>query len=36
MALEMRTKRAVLKELASSYQRAAKKRKGVMLMNFVL
>ncbi len=35
MALDMRTKRAVLKELAPAYQRASKKRKGAMLDEFI-
>ena len=34
MGLDMKTKRAVLKEPAPAYQRASKKRKGAMLAEF--
>ncbi len=35
MGLDMRTKRAVLKELAPAFERASKKRKEAMLDNFI-
>ncbi len=35
MALVMRKKRAVVKELAPAFERATKKRKGAMLDNFI-